>query len=49
MNSPGSCTLVMTLLQREQTDVYQTIRDGFLKVAIVIAFSPSPVRAFVGP
>lgn len=42
MNRPGNFTRVMTLLHRVQTDVYQTIRDGFLKVAIVVVFSPSP-------
>jgi hypothetical protein len=47
LNSPGSFTRVMTLLQREQTDVCQTFRDGFLKVAIVVVFSPGPVRASV--
>ena len=36
LNSPGNCTRVMTLLQREQTDVCQTFRDGFLNVPIVV-------------
>jgi hypothetical protein len=47
LNSPGSFTRVMTLLHREQTDVCQTFRDGFLKVAIVVVFSPGPIKAFV--
>ena len=40
LNRPGNFTRVMTLLHRVQTDVCQTIRDGFLNVAIVVVFSP---------
>ncbi len=43
LNSPGNLIRVMTLLQREQTDVCQTSRDGFLNVPIVVVFSPGPV------
>ena len=46
--NPGNCTRVMTLLQREQTDVCQTFREGFLKVPIVVSF-PLALWNFYAP